>query len=966
MTTMMKLSRRLHRSLGATTVATLLVAAMAPLGAGPAAAEDGLPAPIASFDFNDSPTDGRFVAGDAIASVNGTAALVPGQEGQGTAASLSEDFWLDVTGADGAPLLQGHDELTISYDSRPAESDNLGWTVFAAATDAAPIGGQERYIGILDTTDHLTVERYHNTDGRDTAGNLSTSELPAGWRHIDLVLDDTGASLYVDQQLVDVSTAGPALDEVLGDGGILQLGKANWGAGEHFTGLLDNVVLYPEALSAVQLGLPAPESVTISGSDLMDGTVELWQDEHAELTATVAPEGAEDTVTWTSADETIATIDGGTVTGLAAGSTTITASADGDPSVRAEILVTVRKTTDESTVQRDADALAIENADDMRHNFSLPTVGAHGSDISWRILSGGEYASLEEGVNDSSLTARVQRPAAGADAAPVHLEATISIGASTLTRGFTVSVQPMPSAQGEDEAYVWAFFTGEGVGGEKISLAASRGNDALSWNTLNGGEPLISSELGEEGLRDPFILRSPDGDTFYLIATDLKIDGRDGGFRGAQMNGSLAVEVWESSDLVNWSEQRHVVVSTEYAGNTWAPEAYWDEERQTFVMYWASNLYETTNPADRTAPTYNRMMYATTDDFITFSEPQVWIDVDRRGQDGAGSIDVTVAEHEGDYYRVYKDERSMTLRQERSSDLLATVEGSYPGPTGADDEWVELGTELGAGQPNGYGGIFTESEGPSLVRANEDDENGFEYYLFADQPNYHGGPNHYVPMATEDITDAASWQVIGDQMPESQFPQNVDGGMPRHGTIVPVTRAQYQRVLEAYAPELAVQSVEAMSVTTEPGTAPVLPESARLTMANGAVEDAAVVWDEVPQEAYANAGTFLVAGVAQDDSRQPVEVMVTVAEGEGDVGIEASSRCVVGRNVLVTTVSNPGPEPLSATVTTPYGAKVVTVGAHARASQSFSTRRAELPAGEVSLDIDGVVRTVTFPATSCG
>src|SRR5690625_6471689 len=57
-------------------------------------------------------------------------------------------------------------------------------------------------------------------------------------------------------------------------------------------------------------------------------------------------------------------------------------------------------------------------------------------------------------------------------------------------------------------------------------------------------------------------------------------------------------------------------------------------------------LYDTADPDDRTTPSYNRMMYATTDDFTTFSEPQVWIDVDRRGQDGAGSIDVTVAEHE--------------------------------------------------------------------------------------------------------------------------------------------------------------------------------------------------------------------------------------------------------------------------------------------------------------------------------
>src|SRR5699024_12023887 len=32
---------------------------------------------------------------------------------------------------------------------------------------------------------------------------------------------------------------------------------------------------------------------------------------------------------------------------------------------------------------------------------------------------------------------------------------------------------------------------------------------------------------------------SPDGDRFFLIATDLKIDGRPDGFAGAQQNGSL-------------------------------------------------------------------------------------------------------------------------------------------------------------------------------------------------------------------------------------------------------------------------------------------------------------------------------------------------------------------------------------------------------------------------------------------
>lgn len=622
----------------------------------------------------------------------------------------------------------------------------------------------------------------------------------------------------------------------------------------------------------------------------------------------------------------------------------------------------------DGAARHDAEELAIEGLDDVREDLWLPTVGAQGSQISWRIRSGGEHAALQDQDQDSGSGAIVQvrRPAAGTDAAPVRLEATIDDGSQAITREFTATVQPMPSDPDQDEAYVWAFFTGEGVGGEKISLAASRGNDALDWNTLNDGEPLFTSEHGEEGLRDPFILRAPDGDTFYLIATDLKIDGREGGFQGAQVDGSLAVEVWESTDLVNWSDQRHVVVNTEHAGNTWAPEAFWDAERETFVLYWASNLYDTADPDDRTTPSYNRMMYATTDDFTTFSEPQVWIDVDRRGQDGAGSIDVTVAEHEGDYHRVYKDEKSMTLRQERSSDLLATVEDSYPGATGADDEWVELGTELGSGQDNGYGGTFTESEGPSLFPANEGDQNGYEYYLFADQPDYHGGPNHYVPMATDDITDASSWQVIGEQMPQSQFPQNTDGGRPRHGTVVPVTREQYQGVLEAYAPQIAVRTVEAISVSTEVGTAPQLPDSAHLEKVDGSVEEAEVIWDEIPEEAYEQAGTFVVRGVAQDDSRQPVEATVTVDGSAGEIGLEGATRCVTGTNVLVTTVTNEGSDDVTATVTTPYGRQDLTVAEGSRVSAAFTTREAELPAGEVTAEVDGAVTTAAFPAASCG
>ena len=75
---------------------------------------------------------------------------------------------------------------------------------------------------------------------------------------------------------------------------------------------------------------------------------------------------------------------------------------------------------------------------------------------------------------------------------------------------------------------------------------------------------------------------------------------------------------------------------------------------------------------------------------------------------------------------------------------------------------AKLPRTSGKGQANGYGKTFTSGEGPSLFKANDGDANGYQYYLFADQPGYHQGPNHYVPMATEDIA-SGQWTVIGNR-----------------------------------------------------------------------------------------------------------------------------------------------------------------------------------------------------------
>lgn len=53
-------------------------------------------------------------------------------------------------------------------------------------------------------------------------------------------------------------------------------------------------------------------------------------------------------------------------------------------------------------------------------------------------------------------------------------------------------------------------------------------------------------------MRDPYLLRSHEGERFYILATDLSIH-LNGDWGRAQTAGSKCIVIWESPDLVDWS-----------------------------------------------------------------------------------------------------------------------------------------------------------------------------------------------------------------------------------------------------------------------------------------------------------------------------------------------------------------------------------------------------------------------------
>ncbi|MDQ0797292.1 immunoglobulin-like domain-containing protein [Streptomyces sp. B1I3] len=403
---------------------------------------------------------------------------------------------------------------------------------------------------------------------------------------------------------------------------------------------------------------------------------------------------------------------------------------------------------------RAAAELTVHGLDDVRGNLTLPAAGALGTAVTW--------ASSRPAVIGPAGV--VHRPARGKGPERVRLTATDTRGRAVATRAFTASVRELPRKQ-PFAAYAMSYFTGEGTAdGEQIRMALSRGDDALHWQELNGGQPVLTSELGTGGLRDPFVIRSPEGDRFFQIATDLRMYGGSGGsWDQVQRTGSRSVMVWESTDLVHWTDQRLVEVAPRTAGNAWAPEAYYDEELGSYVVFWASKLYAADDPG-HTGSTYNKMMYATTRDFRTFSEPAVWHDP------GYSVIDSTVIRHDGSYYRFTKDERNPS--SDTPCSKFITVEKSRELTSGAYDFVADC---VGKG-------AVERGEGPAVFASGTE----AKWYLLIDE----FGGRGYVPFESTDL-DSGRWTMATDY--------SLPAGA-RHGTVLPVTRQEYERLLRAHTP----------------------------------------------------------------------------------------------------------------------------------------------------------------------
>lgn len=412
-----------------------------------------------------------------------------------------------------------------------------------------------------------------------------------------------------------------------------------------------------------------------------------------------------------------------------------------------------------AAVQADAAALEVPYAHDVRGNLYLPTSGENGSTILW---SSSDPAVI-------TPTGEVTRSAEGD--VSVKLTAELTLDGASATREISAFVREQPPTE-DLEGYAFPHMLGEGSSsGEQIYFALSVGNNPLQWTALNGHQPVLRSNIGEQGARDPMLIRSPEGDRFYLIATDLKIYG-NGNWDRAQRHGSRSVLVWESTDMVNWSEERLLEVAPESAGNTWAPEIFYDETTGDYTIFWASSIY--TNPA-HTGTIRQRIMYVKTRDFRTVTAAQTYFDP------GYAVIDTTMIKHGDQIFRFTKDERNASTSNPFGKHVFQEVGNSV-----LDPAWSLIKRGVGASSDPTIG--IRRGEGPTVFKSNTEDK----WFLFIDEYGLRG----YVPFETTDLSSGEWTLVQGMSWP----------GRPRHGSVVPLTGLEHAR-LAATPPQECTQTL---------------------------------------------------------------------------------------------------------------------------------------------------------------
>ena len=321
----------------------------------------------------------------------------------------------------------------------------------------------------------------------------------------------------------------------------------------------------------------------------------------------------------------------------------------------------------------------------------------------------------------------------------------------TLLAGLSLSVcavtaAPLQTVQEREKDYVgylFTYFTGNHISEEAVCYAVSL--DGSSFWALNDGKPVLDSKVisSTGGVRDPHILRSEDGKTFYMVLTDM--------VSGNGWDSNRAMVMLKSENLVDWSYSV-INMQKKYAGQeklkrVWAPQTVFDPEAGKYMVYWSMQYAG--------GPDVIYYAYANADFTDLEGEPKVLF----LPQNRKSCIDGDIVYKDGLFHLFYKTEGH------GNGIKVATTRSLTSG------KWVE--------EPDYKQQTKEAVEGAGTFKLIGQDK----YILMYDV--YMKGRYQFT-----ETTDLKNFKVIDDEVKMNFH--------PRHGTVIPITRDELMRLTEKW------------------------------------------------------------------------------------------------------------------------------------------------------------------------
>ncbi|MBO7156507.1 MAG: glycoside hydrolase family 43 protein [Clostridia bacterium] len=310
----------------------------------------------------------------------------------------------------------------------------------------------------------------------------------------------------------------------------------------------------------------------------------------------------------------------------------------------------------------------------------------------------------------------------------------------------------------DEYAYLFVYFKGnedlkeDGTRNVEEAIFYAVSLDGYSYKALNNDKPVLISNSGTGGTRDPFIFKTEEGD-YVMLATDMHARYGWGSNR--------SIITWRSKDLINWEKETVLKLSgnrdiLRRATAAWAPQAIFDHERGEYMIYFSAD--KTYSLIDSQEELGMKCIYKVyTKDFTSLTSPiEPFFEVD-----GEDVIDADIIiDQDGIYRMFYKTSANQGVMMVSSN----TLNGEYKNT-------VEVASLM--------------CEGSNAYKLSGKDK----WVIMTD---LHWGGWWGVNYALYETLDFETFRSL-DMVKDYSLPFN-----PRHGYVITISREEYQNLIKEY------------------------------------------------------------------------------------------------------------------------------------------------------------------------